>query len=167
LLRDELKRAAGAGRGEIQRPADSVSPRVTPAERELLRAFLEDMDLAAEFLPPLMEQGAGEGLATESILRQLLERSRSGGPLDVTALGEALEPGLRRLLFESLLGEGDVPDRARVRAACLALRRRRLLAELKGLRPSIEAAIGAGDWEQLGNLSRAKALLEKELAQLK
>ena len=167
LLREELRRAAGAGRGEIQRPADSVSPRVTPAERDLLRAFLEDKDLVAEFLPPLIEQGACEGLATESILRQMFDRSRSGEPLDVTELGEALEPELRRLLFESLLGEGDMPDRDRVRAACLALQRRRVEREREQLQLAIQAAERQNNRQRLGELLEAKVRLLKELAKLK
>ena len=167
LLREELRRAAGAGRGEIQRPADSVSPRVTPAERDLLRAFLEDKDLVAEFLPPLIEQGACEGLATESILRQMFDRSRSGEPLDVTELGEALEPELRRLLFESLLGEGDMPDRDRVRAACLALERRRVERQREQLQLAIQAAERQNNRQRLGELLEAKVRLLKELAKLK
>jgi DNA primase len=167
LLREELRRAAGAGRGAIQRPADSVSPRVTPAERDLLRAFLEDKDLVAEFLPPLIEQGACEGLATESILRQMFDRSRSGEPLDVTELGEALEPELRRLLFESLLGEGDMPDRDRVRAACLALERRRVERQREQLQLAIQAAERQNNRQRLGELLEAKVRLLKELAKLK
>jgi DNA primase len=167
LLREELRRAAGAGRGEIQRPADSVSPRVTPAERDLLRAFLEDKDLVAEFLPPLIEQGACEGLTMESILRQIFDRSRSGEPLDVTELGEALEPELRRLLFESLLGEGDMPDRDRVRAACLALERRRVERQREQLQLAIQAAERQNNRQRLGELLEAKVRLLKELAKLK
>jgi DNA primase len=167
LLREELRRAAGAGRGQIQRPADSVSPRVTPAERELLRAFLQDKDLLAEFLPQLMESGACEGLAAESIFRQILERSRSGETLDVNELGEALEVEPRRLLFESLLGEGDVPDRDRVRAACMALQRRRVERQREQLQLAIEAAERQNDHQRLGELLEAKVRLHKELAQLK
>jgi DNA primase len=167
LLQEELKRAAGAGRGEIQRPAESVSLRVTPAERELLRAFLEDKDLAAEFLPPLLEQGACEGLAAESIFRQMLERSRSGEPLDVAELGEALEAEPRRLLFESLLGEGDVPDRDRVRRSSLALQRRLGERQLAELQATIQAAERQNDRQRLGELFGAKTRLLKELAKLK
>jgi DNA primase len=167
LLREELRRAAGAGQAQIQRPADAGALKVTPAERELLRAFLEDKELADEFLPPLVEQGACEALATESIFRQMRERRRSGEPWDVTELGDALEAEPRRLLYESLLAEGDVPDRDRVLAASQALRRRRGERQREQLQVAIQAAERQKDHPRLAELLEAKVKLLKELAQLK
>jgi hypothetical protein len=128
---------------------------------------LEDKELLAEFLPPLIEKGADEGLATASILRQMHERSRSGGSLEVAELGEALEPELRRLFFATLLGEGDVPDRERVQAACMALQRRRAERERERIQLAIQVAERQNDHQRLGELLEAKVILLKELAKLR
>jgi hypothetical protein len=167
LLREELRRAAGAGQAQIQRPADAGALKVTPAERNLLLAFMEDASLADEYLPPLMEKGACEGLAMESIFRQILEMRRRGESLDVTPLGEVLEPEPRRLLFETLLSASEESERDPVRVFYLALLRRRAEQQLQQLQVAIQAAERQKDHPRLAELLEAKVKLLKELAQLK
>src|SRR5271157_5168501 len=54
LLREELRRAAGEGRRQVEVKQD-VAVTASPAEKQLLRVFLENNDLADEFLPALVE----------------------------------------------------------------------------------------------------------------
>jgi len=110
LLREELKRAAGAGHGEIRRPADSVSPRVTPAERELLRACLESRETAEVVLPVVVETGAAQGLAGEGIFTRLWEACQRGEPLDLTSAEVNLSEVERKLVYEALFSPGDPVD---------------------------------------------------------
>jgi DNA primase len=78
LLREELRRVAGPGRSEVRIQPESAAPKVTVAEKELLRAFVEDQELADELLPQVVEQGMLEGLLTEPIFKRFLELRLKG-----------------------------------------------------------------------------------------
>ena len=62
LLRDELKRAAAERRGELQVKPETTAPKPTVAERQLLRAVLESVELADEVLPVIVAEKLVRGL---------------------------------------------------------------------------------------------------------
>ena len=166
LLREELRRAAGEGRPGIETPAGTAAARATPAEKQLLRAFMESDELADEFLAKLVDEGDCEGLATESVFRQLLEVRRREEKVEFSRLGEWLTPEAGRLVFECLFDSGEVPDREQVSACQRALRRRRVERERDKLQAAIQEAERAQDGEKLAKLLEAKAKLVKEIAAL-
>jgi DNA primase len=166
LLREELRRAAGEGRREISSPSPSKDKQATPAEIQLVRAFLESPELREEFLTGLVEEGICEGLAADTIFRKLLEAGRVKGGVEVGDLAPTLGPYEQRLLYSSHFSNAETPDRKQVLSSCLALRRRK--AEQR--RDQLMAAIRAAEADparrnELAELLQAKVKLEKDLAQ--
>jgi DNA primase len=167
LLREELKRLAGTGQRDVRLSPEAAARKAIPAERELLRAFLENEELADEFLPQLVEEGVSEGLVTEAIFKLFLELRRRGDKLEPVRFVDSLAAEEQRLVFESLLGRGETPSREHARACHAALRRRKVEREGEKLQAAIMAAEGAKDAGRLAPLLQAKAKLAKELAQLR
>lgn len=165
LLREELERAAEKRR-EVRLQTEWAGVRATPAERELLRAFLENQELADEFLPPLIEEGICEGLVTEGIFRQFMEMLRRGEKIDISLLQDSINTDEQRLVYASLLESGEPPDRARASVSLLALRRRKAEREQAKLQAAIQAAEQDQDHGRVAELMRAKSKLAKELSQL-
>jgi DNA primase len=166
LLREELRRAAGEGRREISSPSPSKGKQASPAEIQLLRAFLESPELREEFLTALVEDGVCEGLAAEGIFQKLLEAGRLKGGAELSALGSALGAEEQRLLYSSHFSTAEPPDRKQVLSSCLALRRRKAVER----RDQLMAAIRAAERDparrnELAELLQAKVKLEKDLAQ--
>jgi DNA primase len=163
LLREELRRAAGEGRRELQVHTGMESVRATPAEKKLLRAFFENEELADEFLPQLVESGDCEGQPSAVILKQMWEARRRGEKLDA-ARGE-LWPNeeMQRLIYESLFASGEAPDREQVLACIKALRLKKVEREWNKVREAIKEAITKGDRKRLAELQEAKSKLDKEL----
>lgn len=167
LLRDELRRAANEGRQEMQVRPEAAAVKVSPAEKQLLRAFLESEELADELLPGVVENGDCEGLATEEIFKQVLAARGRGEKIEVTRLEESLSAEERRLIYEILLKPGEAPDREQAQACCVALRRRKLEREREKLQAAIQAAERGQGRTRLAELLEAKANLVKQLGKLK
>ena len=167
LLREELRRAAGEGKVETRLTAEVVTVRPTPAEKLLLRAFMESEELADEFLEVLVASGDCEGLATAGIFRRLLEARRAGESLEPRSLEQQLEADEQRLLYDSAFAEGEPPEREAVAGCLQALRRRKAEKERQRLQIEIQAAEREKDHARLVKLLEAKAKLAKELAQLR
>lgn len=166
LLRQEIERAAGEKRREIRMEPQWAATRATPAERELLRALLEDEKLADELLPALVDEGVLEGLATEALFRQFREARRRGEKLDASSLEDQVTSEHQRLAYECLLDGGEVPDRVRALSCVIALKRARAEREREKLQAAIREAERERNQEKLGELLRAKDKLVKELSQL-
>ncbi|MHB8652510.1 MAG: DNA primase [Terriglobia bacterium] len=167
LLRDELKRVAGAGRREIRVPATLPASLATPAEKQLVRAFLESQELADEFLTRLIEEGDTAGLVTEGIFKQILVSRSQAEEFNFARLEDSLNPDERRLVYEVLLSPGEAADHDQVLACSRALRRRKLEREAEKLQAAIQAAEREKDSARLAELLPAKAKLAIELAQLR
>ncbi len=174
LLRDELQRAVASG-GRGARPsgappepagirADAAGARLTPAEKELLRAFIEDEHLAEDYLPGLGESGVFEGLASESVFRRLLALRAEGKRPDLTKLDESFGAEEQRHIYAAVLSSEAAPDRAAVEASLTALARRRLEKMREKVLTEISSAERQGDKARLLELLAAKASLDKELA---
>lgn len=167
LLREELTRAAGGGRREFLVREEVAAVKASPAEKELLRALVENPELADEFLPSLVDGGTCEGLMTEGIFRRLLDARRRGESIELARLEDSLSAEERRLLYESLFWSGGPLDHERALACCLALRRKKAERERERLQVAIREAEKGQDRNRLAQLLEAKAKLAKELAQIK
>jgi DNA primase len=165
LLRDELKRAAGEGRKEMRTTTAKEATSASPAEKQLLRAFLASAELADEFLPRLVAEGDCEALPTEGIFKQLLEVRRRGERLKLGNLEDSFSPEEKRLLYDCEFTSGEAVDEKGVLACCRALRRRRVEREREKLQSAIQAAEREHDQQRLAELLQAKAKLLKDLAQ--
>jgi DNA primase len=163
LLREELRRAAGAARSEMRIQPESAAPKATAAEKELLRAFMEDQGLADELLPQIVEQGMLEGLVTEPIFRRFLELRRQAENAEPAALEEPLNAEARRALYESLFWPVEPPDKGRIDRHLRALRAGRARRQLDKLRGAMQEAIQSNDRAKVQELDQAKSNLENEL----
>jgi DNA primase len=163
LLRDELRRVAGTARSEMRLEPESAAPKVTTAEKELLRAFMEDQELAEGLLPQIVEQGMLEGLVTEPIFKRFLELRRRGESAGAAALEESLSAEARRALYQSLFWPAEPPDRGRIDHHLRALRSARARRLLDNLRRAIQEAIQSNDRARVRELEQSKADLENEL----
>jgi len=161
LLREELRRAAGEGRSQVQVKQD-VASTASPAEKQLLRVFLEHEDLADEFLPALVEGRDCEGLTTAPIFGRMLEMRRRGESLQPASLGEMLIAEERRLLYESVFWACDL-SREQTLFSCQELRERRFGRESARLKAAINLAERERDSAKLAELLQAKSKLDKQL----
>jgi DNA primase len=160
LLRDELKRAASEGRKEMRAAEASQAIGASPAEKQLLRAFLASEELANEFLPKLVEEGDCVGLPTEGIFKQFLEFRRRGTKLEISALEDSFSTEEKRLLYDCAFASGEAADEKAVLGCCRALRRRRVERERQKLQNDIQVAARDHDQPRLAELLRAKAKLD-------
>jgi DNA primase len=162
LLRDELKRAAGEGRREIQFRPETSASKATPAEKQLLRAFMENEELADEFLAGLVEGSDLQGLATEATFKHLLEARRRGEKIQPSSFETQLGAEAQRLAYESLFDAGEPPDREQVLDSLRALRKKRVEQELNRLAVAIKAAELEKDSAKSRELQAARVKLDKE-----
>jgi len=166
LLREELRRAAGEGRRELSTPSPPKGKQPSPAETQLLRAFLGNQELRDEFLTGLVEDGICEGLVVEGIFRKLLEAAHGKGGVELTHLALALGEDEQRVLYSSHFSDAEPPDRKQVLSCCLALRRRKAQQRRDQLVAAIrEAERDPARRNELADLLQAKTKLEKDLAQ--
>jgi len=163
LLREELRRLAGTTRSEVHLQPDAAAPKVTTAEKELLRALVENQELADELLPQMVEQGLLEGLVTEPIFQRFLELRRRGESAEPAVLEEPFSAELRRVFYESLFWAVEPPDRGRIDRHLRFLRARRARRQLDALRTAVQEAIQLKDWAKVRELEKAKSNLENEL----
>ncbi|MGH9356784.1 MAG: DNA primase [Terriglobia bacterium] len=163
LLREEIKKAAQSGRSEVPQ-VQGAAPPVTEAEQELIRAFIDDAELAAEFLPRIVEEGVVRELAGEGIFRKLLAEYQQAGRLEISRIEALLAPDERRILFQLQFRSGPPPDRDRALACCEALRRRRIDRDRFRLQAEIERAEKEQNQEKLTQLLEAKTNLARALA---
>jgi DNA primase len=163
LLGEELRRVAGTARSEMRILPESAAPKATTAEKELLRAFMEDQGLADELLPQMVEQGMLEGLVTEPIFKRFLELRRRGESAEPIALEEPLSAEARRALYESLFWTVEPPDKGRIDHHLWALRSRRARRHLDKLPEAIQEARRANDLVKLRELDQLKLNLQNEL----
>jgi DNA primase len=166
LLRDELRRAAAESRPQVKAPPGTAEVKVTLAEKQLLRAVLENEALADEVLPVIAGEELCAGLATASLFQNIFEARLRGEALEVSRIEDWAGAEGRRLAFGSIFDSGEPPDSAQVASCLLALRRRKLERQRDRLQGDIEAAERDKDFARLGELMKEKARVTKELAGL-
>jgi DNA primase len=166
LLKEELKRAVRTGDAKIQVPTETTVLLASPAEKSLLRAFVESRDLATEFLERVVEEGDCKGLPTEALFVQFLAEVKKQGKVDLAPLLDSLKPQESAFLFTICSSGENVPDRERVVSSVLALKRWRMERERASLQTAIKRAEREGNRSALGQLIEAKNHVLNELAKL-
>jgi DNA primase len=166
LLRGELKHAVQHGEVKIQLRSEAAVLNANPAEKELLLAFVESPDLAAEFLEPLVESGDCKELVTEGIFKQFLSDYKQWGSINPARFEDALKPEERQCLAELQFWLGQTPDRTQVLSSCRALKRRQIERQRTRLQAAIERAEREKDRDGIRQLWEAKRQLIRELAEL-
>src|SRR2546422_749508 len=160
-VQEELKRAAL--RRESQVKPEVAAPKANHSVKLLLRACLENHDLADEFASEVVESGDCEGLMGEQVFRRIAELRGKGERLEVALLEESLSPEEKGLLYESLFWPGDPVNRALALACRQKLRFERAQRERERVRADIERAEREKDSPRLAELIRAKQLLDRKL----
>jgi DNA primase len=174
VLRQELKHAATT-RGTRAITA-SAEAQVTQAERILIRALAsatdiapgegstsardgvdEDFDAARQARFALHHERLHQGLATESLLEQLLANE------DVDVMSLPLSDSDRRLVAEVLLQNHEQLTPELVDGAINALRRRDLERRQRQVRAEIAEAERRQDAAELGRLLRQKVEIDRAL----
>jgi DNA primase len=163
LLGNELRRAAREGRRDLRAP-EQTGAKPIPAEKELLRAFLENEEFAVEFLPKIAGSGVLEGLALEPVFRRLLEMRQRSEKVEWSRLEEGFSAQEQSLIYECAFSPGEPSGREAVEACYEALWRRKMERERGQLQAAIEEAEKAKDTSRLSELMRAKTLISQQLA---
>jgi DNA primase len=161
VMRDELKRAAVRREAEFRPVAESSSKH--HGLKQLLRACLENEDIANEFVVDLVESGDCVGLPGENIFRQLYKLQQSREPLDPAILEQSLPPDDCILMNESLFwpGEAVSVEVARGLRKALGLQRARL--ENERLQTELQRAVRENDTARLAELQSEKYRLANKL----
>jgi DNA primase len=162
-VQEELRRAAFGREGQV-RPEVAVR-KVNHAVKLLLRACLENPEVADEFASEVVQSGDCEGLLGEQVFKRIAELRGRGEKLEVAALEESLSPEEKGLLYDSLFWPGDSPNGALALACRQKLRLEKAQREMESLRAQIERAERAKDAPRLAELIRAKQLLDRKLHQ--
>jgi DNA primase len=165
LLRDELKRAAGAGRPEVRVPEEAVTD-ANHAIKQLLRACLQSEEVADALLPGLVDSGAVTGMFGEGIFARLLEARRRGERLELTPAEGGFSPPEQRLVYDALFWPGEPPNLEQAHGYLRALQLQRVQRERDRVLRDIESAAQSQDTLRMPELQRAKSNLDKELRKL-
>jgi DNA primase len=165
LLRDELRRSASDGRGEV-RVHEEAAPDANHAVKQLLRGCLESEEVAEALLPEIVESGAVAGLQGENIFTRLWESRKQNRKLDPAEWEGLLSQPEQRLAYEALFWPGGPPGLEQCHGCLRALKLQRVQRERDKLLREIESAEKSQDSARLTELYRAKSHLDKELRKL-
>ncbi len=160
LLRDELRRAAGEKRAEVQVREETASAQASHAIKQLLRMCLTSEEIAEAVLPDLVEGGAARGVPGEVIFARLQEARRRGESLDVTNSQLDIPEAERRLAIEALFWEGDPPRLDVARGLVRKLQLEKVRSGLEDFNRQYQAAVAANDWEKAREIDRARRRLQ-------
>ena len=163
LLREELRRAAAEHRTEVKVRPEQAIGKESRAEKELLRAFLEDEELADEFLPHIVDGGLCEGLASAAVFKCMLDLRHLGEKIDIARLESNLSAEQLKVVYESVFWPGEPVGRDRVQKNLVALEITKAKREREVLNVAIAAALRDQDQVRLAELKDVKAKLEKKL----
>jgi len=161
LLRDELRRAAGEKRGEVRVTEEATD--ANHAVKQLLRACLEDEEVAETLLPEILESGMLGGLMGENVFTQLWEARKRDEKLNLAESNGVLTSQEKRLAYDALFWPGVPPNLEQAQGYLRALKLQRLQRERDKLLREIGTAVQSQDSARLTELQRAKSNLDKEL----
>ncbi len=162
LLRDELRRAAGEKRAEVQVREETASAQASHAIKQLLRMCLTSDEIAKVVLPELVEGGAARGVLGEGVFARMLEAQRRGEPFNVTNVEVEISEAERKLALEALFWDGDSPKLEVARALVRKLQLEKVRTGLEDLNREYQAAVAANDWDKAREVDRAKRRLQFE-----
>ncbi len=178
ILRKELRRAASRREPKIQGDRVAVRRGLTEPERRFLVVLLGEARVRSLILPGF-EVADIEGLASEPILRAMLDAHRSGEAIGYAELSEKLSDVAREDLATLVTVElTDIaaawPKRefgealeCEARSCCEQLRRMRLQRESTRLQIDFQRASAEGDEARVLELNRRKFELGIELEKLR
>ncbi len=164
LLRDELRRSASGKRTEV-RVQEGAAPEVNHAVKLLLRACLENEEIAQALLPEIVEGGAAEGMVGENIFRRLWEARKRNENLNLDESDGLLNPQDKTLAYDALFWPGVSPSIEQAAGCLRALQLQRKQRQRDKLLRDLEAAVQSQDSARVTELYRAKSALDKELRQ--
>ncbi len=176
ILRKELRRAATRREPKIDRNRVLPAKGMTELERRFLVVLFGDSRVRSLILPEV-EDADIEGLASETILRALLESDRSGDTIGYANISEKLSDSVRQDLASLVSVElsdiaaawnGPFEESLESEArSCLAhLKRTRFQREHEVLKKEIRQAEAAGDDARQAELTMRKMELGRVLAAL-
>ena len=165
LLRDELRRAAGEKRGEVH-IAQPVTVEANHGVKQLLRACLQNEEVARELLPEIVQSGATDGLLGGNVFKLMWEARQRHEELNLTESDGLLSPEEKRLAIDAQFWPEAAPSLEQAQGHLRKLKIEQLQRQRDNLQRDIEAAVQAQDSERLRELQGAKLELDKELRAL-
>ncbi|HEY7838435.1 MAG TPA: DNA primase [Terriglobales bacterium] len=157
LLSQQLLHAARERRQQLPRAAVAAAAELLPAERVVLRAWIEWEERRTELGAALAGESLLEGMASEALITQLLANDAASWEL----IQDGLDASLRALVAELLLDDAPLSE-ALVEGALESLRQRRKAAAVRKLQVEIQQAAAAGDREQVKVLVQRKAAWDSQ-----
>ena len=161
IIREELKKTASLGEKKPEIKRSQVRSKLTPSEKYLLKAILDNPAMAREVIEKLSASEDYLGLDSESIFRQAITIFKEEGRIDPGQLLERLDNDQDKdLVNQALFSELDVDQATR----CLeGLRRQKAKLEIDQLQKEIRQAELSQDFELLANLHSRKVALKRSV----
>ncbi len=160
LLRDELRRAAGEKRAEVQVREETATAQASHAIKQLLRACLTSEEIADAVLPEIVDSGVTRGLPGDSVFTLLRDARKRREAVDVTSAEADIPEAERKLAIEALFWEGDAPRLDVARGLVRKLQLEKVRSGLEDLNRQYQAAVEANDWEKAREIDRARRRLQ-------
>lgn len=165
LLRDELRRAAGEKRGEVHL-AEPVAVEANHGVKQLLRACLQNEEVARELLPEIVHSGVMDGLLGDNIFKQMWLARQRNEELNLTESEGVLKPEEERLAIDAQFWPEAAPSLEQAQGHLRKLKMEQLQRQRDKLQTEIEAAARSQDSDRLRELQGAKLELDKQLRSL-
>lgn len=162
IIREELKKTANLRQERPEIHRSQIRSKLTPSERYLLKAILDNPSAAREVIQQLSASEDYVGLDSESIFRQAIAIFREEGRIDPGHLLARLDNDRDKdFVNQALFSELDMGQATR----CLeGLRRQKAKLEIDQLQKEIRQAELSQDFELLANLHSRKVALKRSVA---
>ncbi len=164
VVRQEIRQASRQRRSRLNATPEAAAT-LLESEQLILRAWLEWDEHRATITGLLQQEQLLEGLASQALFEQLLQRHSQEKSLDVSAIATELPEPDRRLLAQILMGQGEQLSEPAVAGAVEALRDRRLDLRRRDLNSRMLAASQSGDREAVQEIYRERQELDREFAE--
>ncbi|HLQ51737.1 MAG TPA: DNA primase [Terriglobales bacterium] len=158
LLRQELKHAVSTRAGTIKAASQ---PRVTDAEKDLIRVLASAGELRQQALNVLATEGLHRGTSTEPLMEALLaisDESFLQNPLQMD-----ISEGDRNFLAELIFESTDELDEEKLNLSLDALRVKKLFFELRMNRTKLNTAQQLNDHSEQAQLAQQRLSIERQI----
>lgn len=162
IIREELKKATISKQRKLEISSSQIKPKLTASEKYLLKAILDNEQVACEVLQQLSVSEDYRGLQSEGIFREAIALFREEGKLDPARLLDRLNNDRDAdFVNQALFSELDMDQAIR----CLeGIRRQRAELEIDQLQREIRQAELAQDFELMATLHSRKETLRRSMA---
>ncbi len=142
VLRESLRKAASDRRAEVKPRAEMMAPAARPAERRLIRMLVDAEEFRLRLAEEIRDHALHKDLESENVLAALTESvlASGGAAPDTVKTAEPLAEKDRRLLLAIVFEPAAPPTWAEAESCLLALRRRRIEADLAEVQKQIAGA---------------------------